>query len=261
MYNYCITHLYTNESPNLESCFFWPAPACVSVLRLGFPGSCCVCDCLLSNCLVVPIRCLGFPLVLLSGSVAVVCVRCICSGSVRCTCTCCCGPVLSVSGHGHGPAPLCTALYPSCISSPVPVSVNTSCHLVSGSWSLVLLLYLVCRLLSAVYPGTVCCVSWCGLLYLYMYLHMYPAICSRSCIWPQSCTCSDVYSNIPVSLFNLFCSCFPLSGLLLSSVLVLSSGLFLSWFPVHPGPVSCLLCAYLCSPMYSIYILNTMGVR
>jgi hypothetical protein len=60
----------------------------VSVLRSGLSGSCCCCSCLLTNCLVVPVRCLGFYQVLLCGpvAVAVVCLRCICSGSVRCTC-------------------------------------------------------------------------------------------------------------------------------------------------------------------------------
>ena len=68
----------------MESCFFWPAPVSVSVLRSGLSGSCCCCSCLLTNCLVVPVRCLGFYLVLLCGpvAVAVVCVRCICSRSL-----------------------------------------------------------------------------------------------------------------------------------------------------------------------------------
>ena len=184
MYNYCTTHLYTNESPNLESCFFWPAPACVSVLRSGFPGSCCVCNYLLSYCLVVPVRCLGFYLVLLSGSVAVVCVRCICSGSARCACFCCCGPVLSVSGYG--PAALCIALYPSCISlvlypfshtlslsaslfcAPPPPPPSLPCFI----YCLVLVLV---RLWPDPYPGLI--LSW--LLFI---LSCHPGPCVSSCV-------------------------------------------------------------------------------
>ena len=97
----------------------------------GFLGSCCCCNCLLSNCLVVPVKCLGFSPVLLSGPVAVA------VSSAVCLCQC-----FLLSVHGLSPAPLCIALYltlylphrstllPSSTTSPQhPVLCAASCPL------------------------------------------------------------------------------------------------------------------------------------
>ena len=70
---YCVTHLYTNESPNWESCFFYPAPPPVSVSRSRFPGFCSGSCSLVTNCCAVPVRCLGFYLVLLLSAVCCCC--------------------------------------------------------------------------------------------------------------------------------------------------------------------------------------------
>lgn len=116
---YRVAYLHTNESPNWESCFFWPVPACVSVLRSGFPGSCCCCSCLLTNCLAVPVRCLGFCLVLLSVP-----------GPVICCCL------------------LCILVRSSDVLSSGPVACSQRCHLLCCLlscpciWSLYLVLYL-----------------------------------------------------------------------------------------------------------------------
>ena len=70
----------------------------VSVLRSGFPGSCCVCDCLLTNCLVVPVRCLGFYLVLLCGPVPVPVLVAVHPVLSSCSlCVVLCGPVYSIT--------------------------------------------------------------------------------------------------------------------------------------------------------------------
>ena len=106
-----------NEYPNVESCFFWPAPVSVSVSRSGFPGSWSGCYCLVTGCGCVPVRCLGFYLVLLSGL----------SGYDLTFSRFCQAITLLLY--------LCTALYPVLYPS-VPVICPGPCHLVwSAVWS------------------------------------------------------------------------------------------------------------------------------
>ena len=210
----------------MESCFFWPAPVSVSVLRSGLSGSCCCCSCLLTNCLVVPVRCLGFYLVLLCGpvAVAVVCLRCICSGSVRCTCICCC-----LVSYG------CPCRILSCYLVWHPVPVSASLYLVlpsvHGLWSC-----------SAVYS----IISW-----------LYPTWSCSCLLFICSCSLFSVPVHSPVStILRSIVDC-----LVLSSVLVPVTWPVPVLVAVHPVLSSCSLCVVPCSPVYSIYILNTMGVR
>jgi len=116
----------------------------VSVLRSGLSGSCCCCSCLLTNCLVVPVRCLGFYLVLLCSpvAVAVACVRCICSGSVRCTCFWSCSAVYSIISWLY-PTWSCSCLLFICSCSLFSVPVH-------GPVSTILRSIVDCLVLSSV---------------------------------------------------------------------------------------------------------------
>ena len=119
----------------MESCFFYPAPASVSVSRSGFPGSCPGCYCLVTNCGCILFRCLGFCLVwlLCSG-------RCCCmylylllwlcqmyqamvlssvSGPVHLSAVCCLHLGLCIC--------LCTALYPVLYPSVPVICLVWSC--------------------------------------------------------------------------------------------------------------------------------------
>ena len=131
----------------MESCFFYPAPASVSVSRSGFPGSCPGCYCLVTNCGCILFRCLGFCLVWLLCSGRCCCMYLYLYLSAVCILVC---------------ASACVQHY---ILSCIPLLLSVQYYLVL--WSVQACSIWPVPVLVAVHPGPVSwslCAVLCGLI-------------------------------------------------------------------------------------------------